>query len=280
MVQYKFAAGVSVVLLAGTIVCAQEAGAPASLPPIVIPVAPQPPAPQPPAPASSRAVPAGPSLPVAPQSSPGLDSRTVYRPAVTHLPAHLRPRFRHAPSLWDRRKPSKIFLFHDTQARQVGDLLTILISESTDVDNSESRALEKESDDRGLLDVTTSTSGDLGASAANLKGEGQSTSKRGFDGSAKFSSARQFTDSVAVTVLEVLPNGNLRIGGQRRIQVAGDQRILCVTGVVRPIDVRADNSIASRSVASLKVSYDGNGVESRFTNQGWLSRISNRIWPF
>jgi len=199
---------------------------------------------------------------------------------VTHLPSHLRPRFRHAPSLWDRRKPSKIFLFHDTQARQVGDLLTLLITESTDVDNSESRALEKESDDRGLLDVTTSTSGDLGASAANLTGEGQSTSKRGFDGSAKFSSARQFTDRVAVTVLEVLPNGNLRIAGRRRIHVAGDQRVLCVSGIVRPIDVRADNSITSRAVASLRVTYEGNGVESRFTNQGWLSRISNRIWPF
>jgi len=270
MMRNEFAAGVSVVLLAGAIVCAQEPAVPAPPPLIVMPDTPPPP------------VPASPDTPVEPRSAPPLamDSGGSRTRIVTHLPSHLRPRFRHAPSLWDRRKPSKIFLFYDTQARQVGDLLTLLISESTDVDNSESRALEKESDDRGLLDVTTSTSGDLGASAANLQGEGQSTSKRGFDGSAKFSSARQFTDSVAVTVLEVLPNGNLRIGGRRRIHVAGDQRVLCVSGIVRPVDVRADNSITSRSVAALKVSYDGNGVESRFTSQGWLSRISNRIWPF
>lgn len=199
---------------------------------------------------------------------------------MSQLHPQFRPKFRRAPSLWDRRKPSKTFLFYDAQARQVGDLLTLLVSEATDVDNSETRALQKEAEDSALLNLTTATGGDLGASSANLEGQGRTTSKRNFDGSASFSSDRQFTDRVTVTVIDVMPNGNLVIAGTRTIAVAGDRRVLRVSGIVRPVDIRADNSIASRLVAGLEVTYEGDGVESHFTKQGWLSRMSNKVWPF
>lgn len=229
--------------------------------------------------------------PVAPLAPPPPRMRTA--PTITRqpvptatqqfsapLPAHLRPRFQRRPSLWDRRKPSKTFLFYDVQARQVGDLLTLLIMEATDVDNSETRALDKESEDSGLLNLTTATGGDLGTSSANLEGQGRGSASRGFDGSATFSSARQFNDRITVTVMDVLPNGNLRIAGRRKLTVAGDSRTLCVSGVVRPVDIRADNSVTSRLVGGLEVTYEGVGVESHFTKQGWLSKSFNKVWPF
>jgi len=227
--------------------------------------------------------PAAPSAATEPQRMPITEAAPVGRSgglSMSRLPARLRPRFRRTTSLWDRRKPSKTFLFYDTQARQVGDLLTLLISEATDVENSESRALNKEAEDSGLLNLTTGTGGDLAASAANVEGEGRGSSNRKFDGSTSFSSDRQFTDRVTITVMDVMPNGNLVVAGARHITVAGDRRVLHVSGIVRPIDIAADNSITSRLVAGLEVKYEGDGVESNFTKQGWLSRLSNKLWPF
>lgn len=162
----------------------------------------------------------------------------------------------------------------------MGDLLTMLISEATDVENSESRALRKAAEDSGLLNLSTATGGDLGVSSANIEGQGRGSLSRNFDGSTSFSSDRQFTDRVTVTVVDVQPNGNLVVAGTRHIAIAGDRRVLRVSGVVRPVDIRADNSVTSRLVAGLKVTYEGDGVESHFTKQGWLSRISNKVWPF
>jgi len=105
-------------------------------------------------------------------------------------------------------------------------------------------------------------------------------SERDFSGNSAFASERQFSDRITVAVMDVLPNGNLVIGGRRRVAVEGDNRILVISGLVRLVDVRPDNTIQSRYIDQLDISYEGKGVESRFVNQGWLGRVTNRIWPF
>ncbi len=185
-----------------------------------------------------------------------------------------------AGSLWDRRDPSKVFLFYDTQARHTGDLLTILINENTEVENKDNRSLDKETESNGAFDFTSSTSGDFGSSAANANLDSKLTSNRKFDGKSEFKSDRDFSDRVTVTVLDVLPNGNLVVGGKRHIDVEGDHRTLVVSGIVRLIDISADNTIQSRYVANLEIAFEGKGVETRFTKHGWLGRVANKIWPF
>lgn len=185
-----------------------------------------------------------------------------------------------AQSLWEHRSPDKVFLFYDVQARHVGDLLTIVIQEQTDVENQDSRELEKSSDTSATFDFSGSTGGDFGTSSANAELDTALNSDRQFDGSSRFSSDRQFSDRVTVTVLDVLPNGNLIVGGRRRVVVEGELRTLVVSGIVRPVDVRPDNSVLSRFVANLELAYEGAGVEPRFVNQGWLGRIGNKLWPF
>jgi flagellar L-ring protein precursor FlgH len=105
-------------------------------------------------------------------------------------------------------------------------------------------------------------------------------SKRQFNGSAQLSSDRRFADRITVTVVDVHPNGNLVIEGYRSRMVAGEQRVLRITGIVRPTDINGQNTVESRFVANFHVSYLGKGPESNFVNQGWLSKLFNRIWPW
>ncbi len=181
-----------------------------------------------------------------------------------------------AQSLWQQRDSRKAFLFQDLKARCVGDILTIAIEEETDVANSDTRGMSKQ----------TASSANAGFAYAGNPSSGSASaqfnvnSDREFDGDVNFSSDRQFQDRFSVTVVDVLPNGNLVVAGVRNVLVEGDQKRLSVSGIVRSHDIRADNSVQSSNVAELRILYEGAGPESHFTNQGWLGRRVNKFWPF
>ena len=73
-----------------------------------------------------------------------------------------------------------------------------------------------------------------------------------------------------------LRNGNLVIGGSKRQQINGEWRTLQVSGIVRPIDVRNDNTVLSQFVGNFCMKYVGDGDETSFSSQGWLARMFNR----
>lgn len=185
-----------------------------------------------------------------------------------------------AQSLWKNRHTQQAFLFQDMQARRVGDLLTVLVNESTDVANQDKRSLNKETDAGSNFSLSHSASGIFGNSAGALGEKFGMDSQRDFSGNSAFASERQFSDRITVSVTDVLPNGNLVVCGRRRVTVEGDSRMLLISGLVRSADVSADNTIQSRYIDKLDISYEGKGTESRFVNQGWLGRVTNQIWPF
>jgi len=172
------------------------------------------------------------------------------------------------------------FLFFDTQARRVGDLLTIIVNENTDVANEDARSLNKDTKANSKLDLSFAAAGIFGNSNGTLTNDDGAESDREFAGDSSFSSAREFSDRVTVAVLDVLPNGNLVVGGRRRVIVENDARSLVVSGVVRSRDISADNTVPSRYVSQFEMYYEGQGVESKFVNQGWLGRAVNWVWPF
>jgi len=180
-------------------------------------------------------------------------------------------------SIWAQRNEDFSHFFVDTRAHDVGDQLTIVIEESTDVFNRDQRALDKSSDGGFNFNFAGASSAGAASSASvNMAGD----SSRAFDGNSQYRVAQEFSDLIAVTVVEVFPNGYLRVKGSRSRLVADEQRELKITGIVRPIDIMPNNSVRSQYVASLKISYVGCGSESHFTNQGWAARAVNRVWPF
>ncbi|MCP4859315.1 MAG: flagellar basal body L-ring protein FlgH [Fuerstiella sp.] len=185
-----------------------------------------------------------------------------------------------ADSLWHRQDPQQAFLFEDSRARRPGDLLTLIISESTSVNNRENKGLNKSSDSSINFDLAAAASGGFNDQAAATEMDTNLAADRKFSGGASYNNSRELSDRITVTVVQVLPNGNLVLCGQRQTTIAGELRQLRISGIARPIDIGPDNTITSRFIANMRTSYTDTGQERHFTRQGWLGRKVNKLWPF
>ena len=186
-----------------------------------------------------------------------------------------------AQSLWARRDPQTAYLFTDTRARHVGDVLTIFVNESTEIEDMDKTALNKQTSTSGSL----AANGNASAGSAMVRkyaGEVDAlvNSQRKFDGLANVSIDRKLVDHMSVVVVDVLPNGYLVVHGRRTRVTNKEDRTLVVSGIVRPIDIGPLNVIQSQFIADFTLNYEGNGPQSSYTQHGWLGRIMNKLWPF
>lgn len=185
-----------------------------------------------------------------------------------------------AQSLFERRSVNQVGQYRDYAARQRGDLLAVLINESTDVENRDERSLDKSGNSSNSAGFDYGLGGALGGTAGDTSFSHSTQSARAFSGDTEYRSERAFSDRFTVTVMDVLPNGNLVVAGTRRIAVQGDVRELKLTGIVRQYDILPNNTVPSFMVANLKLDLDAKGAEQAFNNQGWFSRRMNKWWPF
>jgi len=194
----------------------------------------------------------------------------------------LSPVASNADSIWQRHNFFDSFLYVDNRARRAGDIVTVMIVENTDIEHKDQRNMQKTSDGGGGFtlkgNITGTSQGATRSVASNLNPD--LNMNRSFQGSAQYNINQTFTDTVTCTVVAVQPNGNLVIEGFRQRTVTREVRTLRLCGVIRPLDIAYDNTIPSTFVGNLQLQYLGRGVETNYTNQGWLGRILNRVWPF
>ena len=158
-----------------------------------------------------------------------------------------------ADSIWQRGVPNSAYLFVDTSRRRVGDLLTIAVQETTGIDDNDQHQMEKDTNTSGLFNFNGSTTGNKTSPVAAAAFTAQAGSSRSFNGSAKYTSDRNFTDNMTVMVIEVQPNGNLVIEGFRRRMVNKEERVLRVSGLVRPMDIGPGNIVQSQYIANFHI---------------------------
>ena len=175
-------------------------------------------------------------------------------------------------------------LVSDDTARQVGDIVTILIEEDSQISNDAQRKLEKKTDRSGKMDGSL-TLGDLFGTWRDKtiqfpELDASSSSDATIDGKTDYSQGRKVSDQISVTVEDVLPNGNMVVLGKRKRKVEGDLQTVQVSGIVRPSDIDFSNTINSNRVANFNVVYSSQGEETYYENPGWLERILARINPF
>lgn len=163
-------------------------------------------------------------------------------------------------------------LFTDIKAHHVGDLLTVLIFESASARNESNTETKKDSDfdtdvTAGLGTLSFLPSFSVGGEAsANFKGEGSTDRKT------------KLTARMTVRVTGITSNGDLLIEGQRVVGINDDREALTLTGVVRPSDVAADNSVASYLIADAQIVYTGRGPAGTASRPGLISRILSWIF--
>jgi flagellar L-ring protein precursor FlgH len=88
------------------------------------------------------------------------------------------------------------------------------------------------------------------------------------------------TGSVAVSVVEVMPNGNLVLRGEKQLALTEGSEIIQVAGIIRPDDVAPNNTVQSRRLANAQIAYRGSGDLANATKAGWGTSTLLKIWPF
>ena len=167
-------------------------------------------------------------------------------------------------------------LFTNDQARRVGDIITVKLSESMSATKSASSSASKE-DTATIPALAAITSNPL---ATPFTDGTPSTKEFAGDGSAAQSNS--LTGDITVTVVEVYPNGNLRVRGEKQVTINQGDEVIRVSGVVRVADITAENTVLSTQIADAQIVYAGNGGMIADANtQGILGRFfMSALWPF
>lgn len=168
-------------------------------------------------------------------------------------------------------------LFTDPRAHRVGDILTVVLQESTQASKKATTSTSKK--DSVALSAPT-----ILGQPVTLRGRGLSTSlsgKNAFDGSGSSTQSNQLSGQITVTVARRLSNGNLVIRGEKWLTINQGQELVRISGIVRPQDITPNNTISSTRVANANIAYTGRGSLADANTQGWLARFFNSKWmPF
>lgn len=165
-------------------------------------------------------------------------------------------------------------LFENHRARIVGDTLLVQVVEKVS-------AVQKST---SQIDRSGAISGGLSAvpflkpsalTRANAAGTGSNT----FEGKGSTESSNDFSGSITVTVVQVLPNGHLVVSGEKQIGVNASVDVLRFSGTVDPRAITPGNSVQSAQVANVRVEQRGRGQQADVQAMGWASRVFLNLLP-
>jgi flagellar L-ring protein precursor FlgH len=169
-------------------------------------------------------------------------------------------------------------LFEDAKPFRVGDVITIMLSESTK--SSKKAATDTKKDDDISFDVP-SVLGATPMNNGNTLLAADIAAARAFKGEGNSSQSNSLSGEITVTVVEILPNGNLVVKGEKWFTLNQGKEYIRIAGVVRPQDVASNNVVVSTKLADAQIAYSGEGFVHDSNTQGWLSQFfSSKWWPF
>jgi flagellar L-ring protein precursor FlgH len=188
-----------------------------------------------------------------------------------------------AGSIWAKRDKNSKSIYADDKACKIGDVLTIVISESSNIENEVERVLKNDTARSIGFDADKYLDHKPFSWLPRIPGLTDSidvTSSKSLTGGAKYEDERIYTDKITVVVEDIHPNGNLVVLGTRHRDVGGDKVTIQVSGMVRPRDILFDNTVRSEQVANFKLVTINEGVTENYTKPGWLASIFDALWPF
>ncbi len=168
-------------------------------------------------------------------------------------------------------------LFEDRRPRNVGDIVTIVITEKTNAtknvntatDRSSAASLGMDTMPASILPGFLNARQDMNASGGNkMNGKGSSSADNTFSG------------TITTTVVGVLPNGNLKVAGEKQIAINRGSEYVRFSGVVDPRSITGQNTVASTQVADARMEYRSKGVMDEVQTMGWLQRFFLNLSPF
>jgi flagellar L-ring protein precursor FlgH len=166
-------------------------------------------------------------------------------------------------------------IYSDSKAHRVGDIISVILSESTQANKNAKTELKKANS--ASLDPIVG----LGGAAINFKGDAIQfglNQKSDFKGDAKTNQGNSLNGNISVHVLRVLTNGNLMIRGEKWMTLNNGDEYIRLTGVIRAQDISSSNTIVSSKVANARIQYAGTGAFAEAQEQGWFSKFFSGAW--
>ncbi|ALU44753.1 flagellar basal body L-ring protein FlgH [Pseudoalteromonas rubra] len=169
-------------------------------------------------------------------------------------------------------------LYSDKKALRTGDIITVVLRESTQASKAANSKLDKDSE------VEIDPILGLGGAAVNWGNKSiqlDAGSNSSFQGDAQANQSNSLIGNISVNVMRVLPNGNLVIRGEKWLTLNTGEEFIRLEGLVRPQDVNADNTVESNRIANARIQYSGKGDTQEVQSAGWLTKFfMSAIMPF
>jgi len=197
----------------------------------------------------------------------------VHQPMTARAEQQARPEPRDGAIFQDG--TARLLLFNDRRARFVGDTIMVTIEERLQATNTTSSNVAR----KGAVNAAVPAfSGVPGQTFRGLEIEASSSNSH--TGSGGASSNNSLTGTIAVTVIEVFPNGNLLVSGEKQVAIGPNTEYIRLSGVVNPINVSAGNTVSSTRVADARIEFRGTGQASEALRMAWLGRLFLTFLPF
>lgn len=171
-----------------------------------------------------------------------------------------------------------VHLLVDFKARSVGDLVFVNVVETSTAEVASNASRNRDSGTVGGLTSLISALPLGGAATAGSVVGG--LGKRSYEGSGSTDRNSSVRARITARVIEVLPNGDLRIQAVKKVKINKETEQLAVSGIVRKKDIASDNSIPTIAIGDLRVEFNGKGIASKDNAPGWLFRLFDKINPF
>ena len=170
---------------------------------------------------------------------------------------------------------ARLALFSDRRARFVGDTIMVTIEEKLQATNTTSSNAAR----KGAVSAAVPTiAGIAGKAFQGL--EIDATSSNSHTGSGGATSNNTLTGNIAVTVIDVYPNGNLLVSGEKQVAIGPNTEYIRLSGVVNPASITSSNSVSSTRVADARIEFRGAGQASEALKMAWLGRLFLTFLPF
>lgn len=167
-------------------------------------------------------------------------------------------------------------LFEDRRPRMVGDILTITLNEKANASKNSASSANRDGTSDLSLDVKSSKAGLFGNASTSANAQGTTD----FSGKGASNANNSFTGTITVTVMEVWPNGNLRVRGEKQIAINQGTEYIRFSGVVNPRTITQQNTVSSTLVGEARIEYVGDGYINEAQTMGWLQRFFLNVSPF
>ncbi|BCL60585.1 flagellar L-ring protein [Desulfomarina profundi] len=183
-------------------------------------------------------------------------------------------------SIWSERNSS---MFADRKAKNIGDIVTVLISEQASASKQASTKTDRTTSMSASIPNFFGLENDKiwnGHNPVDLSNLVKADFKNGFDGNGTTTRKEDLTASLTTQVVGKYPNGQLKIRGGKEVMVNNEVQIIYLTGIVRPVDITAANTVSSNKILNARITYTGKGAVSDKQEPGWMMRTLDNIWPF